>query len=128
MASLNKVMLIGNLGKDPEMRMAGENPVANFTLATAMKDKTEWHRIVAWGKTAELCGQYLSKGRQVYIEGRIQTREWVDKEGAKKFTTEVVASNIVFLGKKDDSGVAAVQPPGSTYPQPHSPSMGEVPF
>lgn len=125
MASLNKVTLIGNLGKDPEMRTAGENPVASFSLATAFKgkdgqEKTEWHRIVAWGKTAELCGQYLRKGRQVYLEGRLQTREWTDKEGVKKYTTEVVATNVVFIGKKEETGPVSHAYPSQTsaYPPP----------
>jgi len=106
-------MLIGRLGADPEMRYTeGNNAVANFRIATSEKwtdkggnkqEKTEWHRIVAWGKLAELAGEYLSKGRQVYVEGRLQTREWKDKEGAKRYTTEIIAKQIVFLGGKNDS-------------------------
>src|SRR5262245_26825952 len=94
MASVNKVILIGNLGRDPELRYTpGGQAVANFTLATnerfsskdgEKQERTEWHRIVAWGRTGELCAQYLSKGRSVYIEGRLQTREWEDKEGQKR--------------------------------------------
>jgi len=108
MASVNKVFLIGNLGRDPELRYTPSGqPVANFTLATTdnytskagdREERTEWHRIVAWGKTAELCAQYLSKGRSVYIEGRLQTREWENKEGQKQRTTEVVANTVQFLG------------------------------
>jgi single-strand DNA-binding protein len=108
MASVNKVILIGNLGRDPELRYTPSGqPVANFTLATTdnytskagdREERTEWHRIVAWGKTAELCAQYLSKGRSVYIEGRLQTREWENKEGQKQRTTEVVANTVQFLG------------------------------
>lgn len=108
MASVNKVILIGNLGRDPEIRFTpGGQAVANFTLATTdtwndkagqKQERTEWHRIVVWGKLAELCGEYLKKGRQTYIEGRLQTREWQDKEGQKRTTTEVVASQVVFLG------------------------------
>ena len=108
MASVNKVILIGNLGRDPELRYTqGGQAVANFTLATSerfanksgeQQERTEWHRIVAWGKTGELCAQYLSKGRSVYIEGRLQTREWEDKEGQKRSTTEIVAQNVTFLG------------------------------
>src|SRR5512134_3028889 len=108
MASVNKVILIGNLGRDPELRYTPSGqPVANFTLATTdnytskagdREERTEWHRIVAWGKTGELCAQYLSKGRSVYIEGRLQTREWEDKEGHKRQTTEIVAQNVTFLG------------------------------
>jgi single-strand DNA-binding protein len=107
MASVNKVILIGRLGRDPELRYTqGGQAVANFTLATnerfanksgEQQERTEWHRIVAWGKTGELCAQYLSKGRNVYVEGRLQTREWEDKEGQKRTTTEIVAQNVTFL-------------------------------
>jgi len=109
MASVNKVILIGNLGRDPELRYTpGGQPVANFSIATSeswnkkdcsgREEKTEWHRIVAWGRTAELCAQYLSKGRSVYIEGRLQTREWENKEGQKQRTTEIVANTVQFMG------------------------------
>jgi single-strand DNA-binding protein len=109
--SVNKVILVGNLGKKPELRYTpGGQAVANFTLATnerfggkdgqPAQERTEWHRIVVWGRTAENCGQYLDKGRQVYIEGRLQTREWQDKEGQKRQTTEVVATTVQFLGGK----------------------------
>ena len=106
-SGLNKVLLIGNLGKDPEVRYTpGGQAVANFNIATneawtdksgQKQERTEWHRIVVWGKVAELCGEYLSKGRQVYIEGKLQTREWNNKEGAKQTTTEVVANQVLFL-------------------------------
>jgi single-strand DNA-binding protein len=105
--SVNKVILVGHLGKDPEVRYTPNGQaVANFTVATndswtdkagQKQDRTEWHRIVVWAKLAELCGEYLSKGRQVYLEGRLQTREWTNKEGAKQYTTEVVANQVVFL-------------------------------
>lgn len=108
MASVNKVILIGNLGQDPEVRVTGTGQkVANFNIATTdrwtdkggqKQEKTEWHRIVVWGPQAENCGQYLAKGRQVYIEGRLQTRQWDDKEGNKRYTTEVVAQRVQFLG------------------------------
>jgi single-strand DNA-binding protein len=108
-ASLNKVFLIGNLGRDPEVRFTeGGQAVANFSIATTdtwndkagqKQERTEWHRIVAWGKTAELCGEYLKKGRQVHVEGRLQTREW-EKDGQKQKTTEVIASHVTFLGGK----------------------------
>src|SRR5207244_10003887 len=104
---VNKVILVGNLGRDPEVRYTpGGQAVANFTIATneawtdksgQKQERTEWHRIVAWGKQAELCGEYLTKGRQVYVEGRLQTREWTNKEGAKQYTTEIVANQVVFL-------------------------------
>ena len=114
MSSLNKVMIIGRLGCDPEVRYTqGGNAVCNFRVATteAWKDKegerqekTEWHRIVVWGRQAETCGEYLQKGRSVYLEGRIQTREWEDKEGNKRWTTEVNADRVLFLGGRDDEG------------------------
>lgn len=114
MASVNKVILIGNLGVDPEVRYTqGGQAVANFRIACndtwtdksgQRQERTEWVRIVAWGKTAELCGEYLQKGRQVYIEGRLQTREWTDKENRKQWTTEVVASQVVFLGSGQGGG------------------------
>lgn len=119
MASVNKVILIGNLGQDPEIRYTqGGQAVANFSIACndnwtdkdgQKQERTEWVRITAWGKTAELCGEYLSKGRQVYIEGRMQTREWTDKEGVVKYTTEVVANQVTFLGSKDGGQNAASQ-------------------
>jgi single-strand DNA-binding protein len=123
MASVNKVILIGNLGRDPELRYtpAGQ-PVANFSIATSeswnkkdgsgREERTEWHRIVAWGRTAELCAQYLSKGRTVYIEGRLQTREWENKEGQKQRTTEIVANTVQFIGGGRDAGASGGAPRG----------------
>ncbi len=112
MASINKVILIGNLGKDPEVRYTpGGAAVANFTIATnenwtnkegSREERTEWHRIVAWGKIAELCGEYLSKGRTIYVEGRLQTRKWQDKDGQEKYTTEIVAQTVQFLGGRGE--------------------------
>lgn len=117
MAGVNKVILIGNLGRDPELRYTQSGqPVANFTLATTeswnskeggREDRTEWHRIVAWGRTGELCAQYLSKGRTVYIEGRIQTREWENREGQKQRTTEIVAQTVQFLGGPRGGGAGS---------------------
>ncbi len=106
MAGLNKVMLIGHLGKDPEMRYTASGlAIANISLATTERvkgeDRTEWHRIVAWGRLAETCGQYLGKGRQVHIEGRIQTRDWEDKDGNRRTTTEIVAYDLIMLGGRD---------------------------
>lgn len=111
--SLNKAILIGHLGRDPEVRyMPSGKAVANFSLATSeswtnkdgnKEERTEWHRIVAFGKLGEICGEYLSKGRQVYIEGRIQTNEWNDKEGNKRQTTEIVVSEMMMLGGRGDS-------------------------
>lgn len=113
MAGVNKVILIGNLGRDPELRYTKDGQaVVNFTLATNESwtdkdsgkkiDKTEWHRITAWGKLAEACGQYLTKGKRAYVEGRLQTREWEDKEGNKRSTTEINAQSVQFLDYQDD--------------------------
>ena len=112
--SVNKVILIGRLGADPEVRYTpGGQPVANFRIATSeswndkqgqRQERTEWHRIVAWGKLGELCGEYLSKGRQVYVEGRLQTRQWDDRDGNKRFTTEIQAREITFLGGRGETG------------------------
>lgn len=112
--SLNKVMLIGHLGSDPELRFTpGGAPVANFNLATnerwtdkngQSQEKTEWHKIVVWGKTAENVGKYLKKGRQVFIEGRLQTRDWEDKDGNKRYTTEVRADTVQFLSGGNSEG------------------------
>jgi single-strand DNA-binding protein len=114
---VNKVILIGNLGADPEVRFTpGGQAVANFRIATSetwndkngqKQERTEWHRIVVWGKLAELCGEYLKKGRQCYVEGRLQTREWTDKENRKNYTTEVVANTVTFLGGRDGAGAGA---------------------
>jgi single-strand DNA-binding protein len=141
---INKVMLIGNLGADPEVRFTpGGQAVANFRMATneswtdkagVKQDRTEWHRIVVWGKLAELCGEYLKKGRQAYIEGKLQTREWNDKEGKKNYTTEIVAQTVQFLGgpaggapggpRRDDPGAS---PPDDMGPPP--PTGGDdIPF
>ena len=109
MSGVNKVILIGNLGRDPEVRYTKSGQaVASFSLATSERwtgkdgnkeEKTEWHRVVAWGKLGEICGEYLSKGKQVYIEGRLQTREWEDNDGNKRSTTEIVANNMTMLGQ-----------------------------
>ena len=113
MSSLNKVMLIGNLGKDPEVRYTPDGtPVATFSLATSenwtdksgtKQERTEWHTVVVWRKLAEICKRYLTKGRQVYIEGRIQSREWNDKEGNKRRTTEIIATQMVMLGSRQQA-------------------------
>jgi single-strand DNA-binding protein len=112
---MNKVILIGRLGQNPELRYIPqtERAVANFTLATNEKYynpttnesdiRVEWHKIVAWGKQAEFCEKYLRQGKQILVEGKLRTRNWQDKEGNKRFTTEIHAQNIVFLGKREDS-------------------------
>jgi single-strand DNA-binding protein len=106
--SVNKVILLGRLGQDPELKYTpGGAPVCNFSMATTeswtdkqgqKQEKTEWHRIVVWGKLAELCNQYLSKGRQAFVEGRLQTRSWDDKDGSKRYTTEIMANTVQFIG------------------------------
>lgn len=128
MAGVNKVILVGNLGRDPEVRYtkAGQ-AVASFSLATSEKwtgkdgkkeEKTEWHRIVAWGKLGEICGEYLSKGKQVYIEGRLQTREWEDNDGNKKQTTEIVANNMTMLGQVGNGGASGGSSGGRSQGSP----------
>ena len=130
MASVNKVILVGNLGKDPESRyMPNGDAVVNITLATtdSWKDKqtgekkeaTEWHRVVFFGKLAEIAGQYLKKGRQIYVEGALKTRKWQDKEGQDRYTTEIVANEMKMLGSREGMGGDA--PPrenGSSRPAP----------
>jgi single-strand DNA-binding protein len=127
--SVNKVILVGRLGKDPETRYTtGGQAVCNFSLATdeSFKDRsgerqkrTEWHRIVVWGKMAETAQKYLKKGQQIYLEGRIQSREWTDKENQKRTTVEIVATDFRFLGSKSDSMAAGAA---------HSASAGAADF
>ena len=111
MAGINKVILIGRLGNDPEVRYTPDGTaVANFSIATSdewtdkatneKRERTEWHRIVAWRRLGEICGEYLSKGRQVYVEGKLQTKSW-EKDGVTRYTTEIVASDVQFLGGKE---------------------------
>jgi single-strand DNA-binding protein len=119
MASVNKVILVGNLGKDPETKyLSSGDAVTNFTIATTeswkdksgdKKDATEWHRISAFGKLAEICGEYLKKGSAVYIEGKIKTRKWQDKEGVDRYTTEIAADRMQMLGGKPESEKPAKQ-------------------
>jgi single-strand DNA-binding protein len=115
--SVNKVILIGHVGRDPEVRYtSGGSPVANFSLATGESFKgrngeqqqhTEWHNIVAWNKLAEICGEYLTKGKQVYIEGTIRSRQWEDKSGNKRTTYEIIANTMKMLGSRSDAERAA---------------------
>ena len=140
MAGVNKVILVGNLGADPEMRYTpGGMAVANFKLATSenFKDKegnkqtkTEWHRVVAFGKLAEICGEYLSKGKQVYIEGKIQTRSWEDKDGNKKYTTEIVVNIMQMLGGRGtEAGAGAAASAADVTADEIPPSdIDDVPF
>ncbi|HPS93458.1 MAG: single-stranded DNA-binding protein [Syntrophaceae bacterium] len=140
--SINKVILIGRLGKDPEMRFTPSGKaVTNFTLATnenwtdqggERQERTEWHRIVTWGKLAENCAKLLSKGKQVYIEGRLQTRQWDDRDGNKRYTTEIVANIMQILspveGGQDRSLSDDGAEHGSGEGMPGSPEFDDVPF
>jgi single-strand DNA-binding protein len=117
---INKVILLGNLGSDPELRNVGSSSVCDLSLATTSKwtakdgshkADTQWHRVVVWGKQAESCKEYLSKGRQIYVEGHLQTRQWEDRDGNKRYTTEVVAETVKFLGGGRDRAPTA-DPPG----------------
>ena len=119
MASVNKVILIGNLGRDPETRyMPSGDAMVNLNLATTdqwkdkngeKQEKTEWHRVVIFGKTAEIAGQYLRKGSQVYIEGRLQTRKWTDKDNQERYTTEIVADRMQMLGSRSGGADAPLE-------------------
>lgn len=122
MASLNRVIVMGNLGQDPELRYtASQTPVVTLNVATTdyrsvdgqRQEQTEWHRVVVWGKQAENSAKYLSKGRAVLIEGRLQTRSWEDKSGQKRYTTEIVAQTVKFLGGARSDGASSSQ--GSSY-------------
>ena len=144
MASINKVILIGNLGQDPELRYTQNGKaVASFSLATTdrfssrdgdRQERTEWHRIVTWEKTAENCARFLSKGRSCFVEGRLQTREWEDKEGVKRRTTEVVAQTVQFLGESRRDAGPAEAPAGPTSSEPPAaqasgdPPPDDIPF
>jgi len=138
--SINKVILVGNLGKDPELRYTPSGvAVATFSLATSerfkgrdgqQQERTEWHNIVVWRGLAEICGKYLHKGRQVYIEGKIQTRSYDDRDGNKRYITEIVADNMQMLGRGGDEGGSqrgGWQGPSEPAPQ-SSPNYDEPPF
>ncbi|MCC6219925.1 MAG: single-stranded DNA-binding protein [Deltaproteobacteria bacterium] len=132
---LNRVFLLGNLGADPELRYTGSQmPVCTLNVATGEKrkspegewvDHTEWHSVVVWGKQAENCSQYLAKGRQVFVEGRIQTKKWQDQEGRDRYKTEVIASNIQFVGGR---GEAPANQGFSRNIEKQSPGFGDVDF
>jgi len=133
---LNKVMIIGNLGRDPEMRYTPSGkPVTTFTVAvsrswnTANRERqseTEWFNVVAWGNLAEICKQYLSKGQQVYVEGRLKTRRWDDKEGQKHLSIEIIASEMMMLGERREASQTAEEP--STAEDEPSVNEDEFPF
>ena len=129
MASVNKVILVGNLGKDPETRyMPNGEAVTNCTVATTdtwkdktsgeKKEQTEWHRVVFFRRLAEIAGQYLKKGSQVYIEGALKTRKWTDKEGQDRYTTEIVADSMQMLGSRQGSGSGDSMPPRESSAPP----------
>src|SRR5471030_872163 len=122
MASVNKVILIGNLGRDPETRYMPEGgAVTNVTIATSSqwkdkttgdkKEETEWHRVVFFNRLAEIAGEYLKKGSPIYVEGRLKTRKWTDKEGQERYTTEIVADEMKMLGSRGDGGGSREAPP-----------------
>ncbi len=130
MAGINKVILVGRLGSDPEVRYTPDGTaVANFSIATSdewtdkatgeKKERTEWHRVVAWRKLGEICGEYLSKGRQVYVEGKLQTRSW-EKDGVTRYSTEIIASDVQFLGGRNaaDSYRSSESAPSQGYEGP----------
>jgi single-strand DNA-binding protein len=131
--SVNKVILLGRLGQDPELKYTpGGSPVCNFSVATTeswtdksgqKQEKTEWHRVVVWGKLAELCNQYLAKGRQCFLEGRLQTRSWDDKDGNKRYTTEIMASTVQFIGGATANNERTNNNVDTSYAQPAAPTQ-----
>ena len=140
MAGINKAIILGRLGRDPEVRYTQDGKaIANFSVATSeewkdkdsgeKKERTEWHRIVAFGRLGEICGEYLSKGRQVYIEGRLQTRSW-EKDGVTRYTTEIVASNMQMLDSKSAAGGNNdyMPPMDDGMPSEVGPGDDDIPF
>ncbi len=142
--TVNKVILVGRLGADPDVRYTQDgNPIVNFNLATNepvrtnegnWEERAEWHRVVVFRRLAELCANYLGKGQMVYIEGKLRTRQWEDNQGVKRYTTEVVARDVVFLGGRQEQGGQA-SPPYSNYgsgpaprPAPAAPARQEGPL
>lgn len=145
--SVNKVILVGNLGADPELKYTPSNrPLCNLSVATnesfkdkagVKQDRVEWHRVTVWGEQAELCAKFLAKGRSVYLEGRLQTRTWDDKDGKKRSATDIVADRVVFLGGSGAANGGERRPPGQhdegpDAREPHNPGaprLGEdIPF
>lgn len=133
MAGINKVILVGNLGKDPEVRyLENGTAVANFTLATSetFKDRTsgekktltEWHNVVVWRNLAEIAEKYLKKGSQIYVEGKLRTRQWQDKDGNNRYTTEVVGDNFQMLGRRDEN-MNSSAPQQTNAPEANSSSL-----
>jgi single-strand DNA-binding protein len=146
MAGVNKVIVVGRLGTDPEVRTVGNGgTVTRLSVATSenwvdkegqKQERTEWHRIVVWGRLAEICGKHLSKGRQVYVEGRLQTRSWEDQQGQKKYSTEIVANTVQFLGaageqRSESSHASSSRDDYGSQdfgPEPSFDSSEEIPF
>ena len=139
MAGINKAILIGRLGREPEVRYTPSGvAVANFSIATSeewkdretgeKQERTEWHKIVAWRRLGEICGEYLHKGSQVYIEGRLQTRAWEDRDGNKRYTTEVVAQSMQMLGSVGKGGVTEPMDGGYPIEEPINVQEDDIPF
>lgn len=143
MSGVNKVILVGRLGADPDLKTVGQGQsVARLSLATSenwtskdgqKQERTEWHRIVVWGKQAENCSKHLSKGRQIYVEGRLQTRQWEDQQGQKRYTTEIIATTVQFLSapthaNSSNDQYAANQGSQDFGPEPSFDTADEIPF
>ncbi|HRK08120.1 MAG TPA: single-stranded DNA-binding protein [Pseudobdellovibrionaceae bacterium] len=144
MAGVNKVIIVGRLGADPETKQVGNGgTVTRLSIATSeqwvdkegqKQERTEWHRVVVWGKLAEICGRHLAKGRQVYVEGRLQTRSWEDQQGQKRYSTEVVASTVQFLGGPGERAEASPRSNSSGEafqdfsPEPSFDTSEDIPF
>lgn len=136
---VNKVILVGNLGNDPEVRyMPNGDPVANLSIATSeswkdkqgqLQEKTEWHKLTAYRKLAEIIGEYVKKGSRIYVEGKLQTRKWQDKEGNDRYTTEIIISEMQMLGDngRTDGDSKAQQPPQKQAPQQQTPQQQQAP-
>ena len=134
MASVNKVILVGNLGRDPEMRyLPSGEAIANLAIATSRKyknkagemvEETEWHRVTFFGKLAEIAGQYLKKGRSVYVEGRIKTDKYTDKDGVEKFSTQIIANEMQMLGGREGMGEQSGEGDEGSYSRPAAPARG----
>ena len=146
MSGVNKVILIGRLGTDPDVKTIGSgNTVARLNIATSetwvkegqRQERTEWHRVTVWGKLAEICGKHLAKGRQVYVEGKLQTRQWEDQQGQKRYSTEIVANTVQFLSSASGQRSASSNSMGGNDdfnnfqdfgPEPSFDSNDEIPF
>jgi single-strand DNA-binding protein len=138
MASLNKVILIGNLGRDPEVKYTQNGTaVANLNVATnevwtdkagQKQERTEWHRVVVWGKQAQVLGEHLTKGKQIFVEGSLQTRSWDDREGNKRYTTEIRAARVLMLGRAEGGRGGMQEAPGAEVEMIPDATDEEVPF